>query len=103
LRLIAGERWKSVVSDAQIVVVRGGSDDDVALTCGGAPMVGLDAVAASTPGEPPEDDPQTLIGKRYVDDETDIELLCTKSGAGALRLEGRALALKQAKALPSSD
>jgi hypothetical protein len=30
-------------------------------------------------------------------------LLCTKAGAGSLALDGRALGLKEAKPLPSSD
>ena len=44
-----------------------------------------------------------LLGKRYVDDESDIEVLCTKAGDGALAVDGRPLVLKTAKPLPSSD
>jgi hypothetical protein len=45
----------------------------------------------------------SLIGKRYVDAEDSVELLCTKGGEGSLTLNGTALEIKQAKALPSSD
>ena len=43
------------------------------------------------------------MGKRYVDDEIGIELLCTRSGSGALTVDGRVLTLKGAKPLPASD
>ena len=45
----------------------------------------------------------TLVGKRYVDDQTGVELLCIKAGDGALYVNGERLELKEAKPLPSSD
>jgi len=45
----------------------------------------------------------TLLGKRYADGDTGLELLCTKAGEGSLSLGGTPLALKEAKPLPSSD
>ena len=45
----------------------------------------------------------TKLGKRYVSDAGDLELLCTKAGDGSLGLEGVLLKLKEAKKLPSSD
>jgi hypothetical protein len=45
----------------------------------------------------------TAIGKRYADDATGVELLCTKSGEGTLTLNGQPLQVKGAKPLPSSD
>ena len=45
----------------------------------------------------------TVVGKRYVDDESGIELLGSKAGAGSLAVDGRALRLKEAKPLPASD
>ncbi|WP_406514619.1 hypothetical protein [Streptomyces sp. NBC_00499] len=47
--------------------------------------------------------PDTLIGKRYVDPQDTLELLCTGSGAGALACDGVPMTLKAAKALPASD
>ena len=46
---------------------------------------------------------ETLIGKRYVNADESVELLCTKGGQGALVLDGTAMEVKQAKQLPSSD
>ena len=48
-------------------------------------------------------DQGTLIGKRYVDAEEKVELLCTKGGKGSLVLNGAPMGIKQAKQLPSSD
>ncbi len=49
------------------------------------------------------DSGETLIGKRYVNEDESLELLCTKGGAGTLALDGTPLEIKQAKQLPSSD
>ena len=42
-------------------------------------------------------------GKRYVDAENAIELLCTKPGDGLPALNGVLLELKDAKPMPASD
>ena len=77
-------------------------DADVDVTCGGAPLVELDADAPG--GEPAADASEgTQIGKRYVNEAGDLELLCTKAGAGSLAAGGAPLGLKGAKPLPSSD
>lgn len=60
-----------------------------------APSAGLTADPARSAG--------TLLGKRYTDVATGIEVLCTKAGTGTLSLDGRPLDLKEAKPLPSSD
>jgi hypothetical protein len=49
------------------------------------------------------DDGSSLLGKRYVDETSEIEVLCTKPGDGTLAVDDRALELKSAKPLPSSD
>jgi hypothetical protein len=73
------------------------------LGCGGHPMCELTETIAA-PGAPSIDfDGETLIGKRYVDAGESMEFLCTKGGVGILSVDGVALAVKQAKALPSSD
>jgi hypothetical protein len=96
-----GQKLKSAVSDVQVVVVRAPAGD-VELACGGAAMVeDAQEVAPPAGADPPGEGP--LIGKRYVDEEAGLELLCTRSGAGGLTVEGRALELKGAKPLPSSD
>ncbi len=99
--LKAGTQLKSAVGTTEVIVVKA-PGAPVELTCGGLPMGGKDdeagtgQVAAGHEGE-------VLLGKRYVDDESDIEVLCTKAGEGALAVDGRPLVLKTAKPLPSSD
>lgn len=60
--------------------------------------------AAAGQSAPPNDgDPVTLVGKRYVNADETIELLCTSSGAGELSCDGVPMTLKAAKPLPASD
>ena len=98
----AGGRLKSTVDETQVVVVRAPAGD-VELTCGGAPMVPLDADVPAGGALDPSQAEGTLLGKRYADEELGLELLCTKAGQGSLAVGGHLLGLKQAKALPASD
>ncbi len=98
----AGTRLKSMADETQVVVVRA-PEADVDLTCGGRPLVPIDAEVDGNPTVAAGHEGPTLIGKRYADDGVGIELLCTKSGAGALFVNGAPLLLKAAKPLPSSD
>ena len=43
------------------------------------------------------------MGKRYVDENETVELLCTKAGDGIPALGSVPLQLKEAKPLPASD
>jgi hypothetical protein len=101
MKVKAGDRLKSAVSDTEVVVIRAPAEE-LALTCGGLPLV-----AAGDSGPTGEvqagHEGESLLGKRYVDDGDTIELLCTKPGGGALALDGNPLDLKSAKPLPSSD
>lgn len=94
----AGTRLKSAVCDTEVMLIRYSAGD---VQCGGASM------AEEKPGSAGELDSAfaegSQMGKRYVDDEGSIELLCVKPGKGSLALNGVALTIKQAKALPSSD
>ena len=45
----------------------------------------------------------TLIGKRYMDAETGLEVLGSKAGKGSLSADGRLLLPKEPKPLPASD
>jgi hypothetical protein len=45
----------------------------------------------------------TVLGKRYVDTDTGLEVLCTKAAPGVLSADGRQLTLKAPNALPASD
>ncbi|HEY2428504.1 MAG TPA: hypothetical protein VGI06_06210 [Acidimicrobiales bacterium] len=102
MQVKAGTRLKSQVCETQVVVVRAAADE-VELTCGGAPLVALDAEPAAGAALDQSQAGGTLLGKRYADEDLGIELLCTKAGQGSLAVNGRALGLKQAKALPASD
>ncbi len=101
MELTVGSRWRSAVDDTEVVVVKPPTSP-VDLECGGQPMV---AVSTPSPGLSPAPGLQdgTQLGKRYVDDDVGIEVLCTKAGEGSLAVSGRTLALKEAKPLPSSD
>lgn len=95
-----GLALKSAACTTDVMVIRAPAGADVDLRCGGAPMVASrgDSVALD-----PNCAQGSLIGKRYVDAAEQYELLCTKGGEGALQINGEFLAVKVAKALPSSD
>jgi hypothetical protein len=104
-----GERLRSTTCTTEVVVVRG-TDQDVELCCGGRPLVELAVSSAGGSSDAMAPAPTvadglrgTVLGKRYVDEATGIELLCTKPGSGDLTCDGRLLELKTAKPLPSSD
>lgn len=102
MELRAGQKLRSAVCEAQVVVVKAPATD-VEIGCGGAPMLTDDqepdasAVLDASLGDPP------LLGKRYADEELGLEVLCTKPGEGALTVDGQPLLIKGAKPLPSSD
>jgi hypothetical protein len=100
-QLKAGSRLKSTVCDTQVMVIAAPAGE-LALTCGGSPLA--EVTAQITKGEiHPDFKDGTQIGKRYVNEDGKLELLCTKPGQGSLALDGTKLKLKEAKALPSSD
>ena len=92
-----GLKLRSTACSTEVVVVRPAADD-IELTCCGAPMT-TDEVQA-TPAADPDG---ILLGKRYTDETTGIEVLCTRPGLGELAVDGRVLVLKGTKPLPSSD
>lgn len=97
----AGTKLFSTVCDTQIMVLRVPAGGAVSFSCGGAPMTA--AADAERSGEAPADGAGTLVGKRYVDADESLEVLCVKGGAGALAANGTPLDVKTAKQLPSSD
>ena len=98
--LRAGQKLKSAVCDAQVMVIKGVAGLHE-LSCGGAPMI--EPAAEPTGSLDPALAEGSLIGKRYVNADETFEALCVKAGAGSLALDGARLVAKQAKALPSSD
>jgi hypothetical protein len=94
-----GSKLRSAVCDTEVMVIRGGAD--AVVECGGEPM-GEQAPAERRPINPAFAQ-GTRIGKRYVDADGKVELLCVKAGQGSLSISGVALQTKDAKPLPSSD
>ena len=97
----AGRRLACPECTAELVVVRAPSIA-VVLTCGGVPMVEVNAARTDSRHTETTGD-GTLLGKRYADEESGLELLCTKPGNGPLAADGRSVPPKSAKPLPSSD
>lgn len=97
--LAAGKRLKSTVCTTEIMVIAA-PDGEVDLCCGGAAMSegggnGGTAVADLAKG--------SAIGKRYVNEDGSLEVLCVKAGDGSLSVGSVALAVKDAKKLPKTD
>jgi len=97
-----GSRWKSAVCDAQMVVVRPPKQAGV-LQCGGAPVLELADASEPSGDIHPDHAGGVLIGKRYTDLDSGIEVLGAKAGKGSLSFDGRPMQLKDAKPLPASD
>jgi hypothetical protein len=100
--LKAGTRLKSAVCNTEVMVVAA-PKDEVDVSCGGAPLLALGGEAPAG-GEIAEGASEgTQIGKRYINEAGDLEILCTKPGEGSLASGGAILTIKGAKPLPSSD
>lgn len=97
-----GSRWKSAVCDVEVVVVRPASGDS-SLECGGRPMIPHAAARPEGAAPAAERSAGTQTGKRFADEASGLEVLCTKGGAGSLSIDGREIAVKEAKKLPASD
>jgi hypothetical protein len=98
-----GSRWRSAVCDTEVVVVRPPSAGGARLECGGHPMLPLGTEKPAGLTLAPDHGGGSHAGKRYQDETTGIELLCSKAGAGSLAVDGRPAPTKEAKKLPSSD
>jgi len=102
--LTPGTKLASTVCATEVIIVRPPSGP-VDVECGGTAMV----PAAEAPDEgargalDADHTGATMLGKRYVHEDSGLELLCTKPGEGSLAVAGVALPLKEAKPLPSSD
>ena len=96
-----GLRLKSAVCSTEVMVIKA-PPGEAQVSCGGVEMLGTTEAGAPARLDPAQA-AGSLIGKRYVDAEERYEFLCTKGGEGSLALNGVALQVKQAKALPSSD
>jgi hypothetical protein len=97
-----GTRWASKVCNTEVVVVRS-STEPVSLECGGHPMAPVADERTADLTLDPAFAGGSLIGKRFADPDSGLELLVTKAGEGTLAVDGISIPLKEAKPLPSSD
>ncbi|MFF4272782.1 hypothetical protein [Streptomyces sp. NPDC001536] len=95
-----GDQLAGARSTTKVVVVRAPADRRPEITCGGTPMI---PAATAPPAPATAAEPDTLLGKRYVDADGTLELLCTYAGTGELACDGVPMTLKAAKPLPASD
>ena len=102
MELKPGSRWKSAVCDTEVALVKPAPGAHT-LECGGHEMVSIKADKPAGLTISPNLASGTLLGKRYVETTSAIEVLCTKAGAGTLSIDGNPMEIKDAKALPSSD
>ena len=103
MQLKPGLRLKSQVCSTEVIIVRPPATE-LELTCGGKPMIALTESADEGLTPAPGLDTGNAMGKRYTtNDDTTLEVLVTKAGAGTLAAGDLPLTLKDAKPLPSSD
>lgn len=102
MELKPGSRWRSAVCQTELVVVRP-PRTAVVLECGGQPVIAHTAPRPEAAALSPAGSGGCVAGKRYIDPETGMELLCTRAGAGGLGVQGRVIQTAEAKKLPSSD
>jgi hypothetical protein len=99
-----GQQMRSVVCSGKVIVLRAPKEQAAVLSCGGLPMV--DA-ASDAPRQARPADPALLggsvMGKRYTESDSGIQLLCVTAGEGTLAVDGRPVEIEVAKQLPSSD
>jgi hypothetical protein len=103
VQLRTGARLRSQVDATEIIVVRvpGG---EVALNCGGHPMIDVKAEPEAGLSLDPAFAGGSPVGKRFTSpNDESLEVLVTKGGEGSLSDGSTALVLKEAKQLPSSD
>jgi hypothetical protein len=99
-----GQQMRSVVCSGKVIVLRAPKDEAAVLSCGGLPMV--DA-ASDAPRQTQPADPALLggsvMGKRYSEPESGIQVLCVAGGEGTLAIDDHPLDIEAVKQLPSSD
>jgi hypothetical protein len=96
--LKVGSRLRTPTSTAEVIVVKAGTGAGDLVCAGGIMTTEAVTVDQQTSGDSP-----VQLGKRYSEDESGVEVLCTKPGAGPLVFEGRELVVRSAAALPASD
>ena len=101
MEIRTGQRLQSSTCDAEVMVLRAPAGD-IDLRCGGHPVHDR---LESVPAAPLDQDLAggTALGKRYVDADGTLELLCVNAGKGSLSVGSTPLQIKAAQPLPASD
>jgi hypothetical protein len=102
MELRAGSRLKSTTCDTEVIAVKAPAGD-VDVRCGGLPMVEASVDASEKSAALDGFAEPTQMGKRYVDADDTLEVLCTKPGTSSLSVGDVPLELKESKPLPASD
>ena len=97
-----GSRWRSAVCASEVIVVRAPAAP-VLLCIGGTPVLAADSGQPAGGAPDPALAEGTLLGKRYADEASGLELLCTRSGAGTITVAGRPATIMAPRKLPASD
>ncbi|MFW0793893.1 hypothetical protein AAFP30_08790 [Gordonia sp. CPCC 205515] len=99
-QLRTGEQLACPTCTTKVVVVVAPADGGAEIRCG---ETLLEPAKSVTQSAEKATEPGVLIGKRYVDADETVELLCSAAGSGPLVYGGSAMTVKAAKALPASD
>lgn len=97
-----GARFRSAVCETEVAVIKAQAEP-IDLRCGGQPVLPIARERPPGLSPAPGFDEGTAMGKRYTNEEENLEVLCTKGGQGSLSVADVRLHLKDAKPLPSSD
>ena len=103
-----GSRWRSAVCDTEVVIVRAPAGP-VTFRIGGAGVFPADAGHNRPTPDRGGAQPDaalaggTLLGKRYTDEATGLQVLCVKPGDGTITVDGRPAAVVTPRPLPASD
>ena len=103
-----GSRWRSAVCDTEVVVVRAPAGP-VTFRIGGTGAcpadAGQDRSRPARGGAQPDAALAggTLLGKRYIDEASGLQVLCVKPGDGTITVDGRPAAIVAPRQLPASD
>ncbi|MEZ5502338.1 MAG: hypothetical protein R3E50_06655 [Halioglobus sp.] len=83
-----GTRLRSAVCTTEVVVIAAPAAE-IALTCGGAPLLAEGETAAAGAEPDAAAAGGTLLGKRYTNEAGTLELLCVKPGKAGRSQGGR--------------
>jgi hypothetical protein len=97
MALKPGMRLGATSSTCEVMIIRVPRTTEV-LSCAGTEMR-----AGAQPDDHVVSDATVLLGKRYTDQHSGVEVLCVKPGGGPLRIGDRELIQSAAKPLPASD